>query len=294
METMDITVGICAYNEVQIIERSIRSVYSQILDGIRIKEVIVVSSASTDGTDDVVEKLMKEFPTLKLIRQEKREGKNSAINCYLDAKTTDTVVMLNADNAFGTEQSLQNLVAPLRNDDVGITGSHPVPTNDMSDKVGFAVCMMWAMHHELALQHPKIGELIAFKDIGTRLSTGQQSDEDILRMKIEEAGMKCVYVGDSIVLNRGPETLEDFMKQRVRVNVGECVMKAKFDYNIPTWNKKYLIKAMFASMKVIGFHPFKMLWVARTEMKARKMAQEIADRGEDMPVWDPVKSTKKL
>ena len=187
MEPLDITVGICAYNEAQIIERSIRSVYSQKLTDINVKEVIVVSSASTDGTDDIVKGLMTEFPTLRLIQQEKREGKNSAINCYLDNKSCDIVVMLNADNAFGTEDSLQKLVEPLRNEDVGITGGHPVPTNDKKDKVGFAVCMMWAMHHELALVHPKIGELIAFKDIGTRLSTDMQSDEDILRMKIEEA-----------------------------------------------------------------------------------------------------------
>ena len=295
MEPLDITVGICAYNEAQIIERSIRSVYSQKLTDINVKEVIVVSSASTDGTDDIVKGLMAEFPTLRLIQQEKREGKNSAINCYLDNKSCDIVVMLNADNAFGTEDSLQKLVEPLRNEDVGITGGHPVPTNDKKDKVGFAVCMMWAMHHELALVHPKIGELIAFKDIGTRLSTDMQSDEDILRMKIEEAGMKCVYVGDSILINRGPETLEDFMKQRIRVNIGECTMKKMYDYNIPTWNKKFLIKAMFKSMKVLGFHPFKMLWVARTEMKCRKIAQEHVDRGDDnMSVWDPVKSTKKL
>ena len=295
MEQLNITVGICAYNEAQIIEKSIRSVYSQKLDGITVAEVIVVSSASTDGTDQIVEGLMGEFPTLRLIRQEKREGKNSAINCYLDNKKCDIVVMLNADNAFGTDESLQKLVEPLRSEDVGITGGHPVPTNDKKDKIGFAVCMMWAMHHELAMIYPKIGEIIAFKDIGTRLSTEMQSDEDILRMKIEEAGMKCVYVPDCILLNRGPETLEDFMKQRIRVNVGECTMKKKYDYDIPTWSKKLLIKAMFRSIKVLGFHPIKMLRVARLEMKCRKIAQEHVDSGGDnMSVWDPVESTKKL
>jgi len=163
MQPRDVTVGICAYNEEQIIERSIRSVYSQKLSDVNVKEVIVVSSASTDRTDDIVKGLMSEYPTLRLIQQQKREGKNSAINCYLDSKTCDIVVMLNADNAFGTDDSLQKLVEPLRNSDVGITGGHPIPTNDKKDKVGFAVCMMWAMHHELAMVHPKIGELIAFK-----------------------------------------------------------------------------------------------------------------------------------
>ena len=71
-------------------------------------------------------------------------------------------------------------------------------------------------------------------------------------------------------------------------------MKKKYGYSIPTWNKKFLIKAMFKSMRTLGFHPFKTLWVAKTEMKCRKEAQRIVDEGGDMPVWDPVKSTKKL
>lgn len=295
MSDMEIAVGICAYNEEQIIERSIRSVYSQKLSGVTVKEVLVVSSGSTDRTDDIVRGLSNEFPNLKLFRQEKREGKNSAINCYLDNKTCDIVVMLNADNAFGTEDSLQRLVEPLFDGHVGITGGHPVPTNDKTTKIGFAVNLMWCMHHQLALQHPKIGELIAFRDIGTRLPTDMQSDEDIIRMRIEDAGMICVYVPDCIVVNRGPETEEDFIKQRVRVNVGECTMKKKYGYEIPTWNKKYLAKAMLASVRELGFHPFKMLYTAKLEKRCRRIAQEHVDRGDDnMSVWDRVDSTKKL
>ena len=295
MSDIEITVGICAYNEAQIIERAIRSIFSQKLSGIVVKEVLVVSSGSTDDTNEIVTKLIPEFPPLRLFRQEKREGKNSAINCYLDNKTCDIVVMLNADNVFGTDDSLQKLVEPFRDPKVGITGGRPIPTNDKKDKIGFAVHMMWCMHHELALVHPKIGELIAFRDIGTRLPTDMQSDEDIIRMKLEQAGYICVYVGDSIILNRGPETLEDFMKQRIRVNIGECTMKKMYNYDIPTWNTKYLIHALYDSIHELGFHPYKMLYVAMLERKCRRIAQEHVDKGEDnMSIWDRVDSTKKL
>ncbi len=287
--------GICAYNEAQIIERSIRSVYSQKLSSVSVKEVLVVSSGSTDGTDDIVKGLQAEFPTLRLYRQEKREGKNSAINCYLDNKSCDLVVMLNADNAFGTEDSLEKLVEPFADPKVGITGGHPVPTNGTDTKIGFAVNLMWCVHHQLALEHPKIGELIAFRDIGTRLPTDMQSDEDLIRMKLEDAGYICVYVPDSIVLNRGPETEEDFIKQRVRVNIGECVMQKKYGYSIPTWNKRYLLKAALACFKELGFHPLKMLYVARLEGKCRRIAREhVEEGGDNMSVWEMVGSTKKL
>lgn len=292
---MDITIGICAYNEAQNIERSIRSIYDQKTKDINVEEVIVVSSGSTDGTDDIVRRLAEEYGNITLIRQEKREGKNSAINCYLDNKTCDVVVMLNADNIFGNENSLYSLVSPFFNEKVGMVGGHPVPTNDKKDKVGFATHVLWTMHHHLALVYPKIGELVAFRDIGTRLPTDQQSDEDIIRMNLENADYDCIYAPDAIVLNRGPETEEDFLKQRIRVNIGEVNMKRKFDYDIPSWNKKYLMKAVIGTVKDLGFHPFKLLYAVRLEMKARKTAEEHIDSGDaDMNIWDQVATTKKL
>lgn len=295
MTALDITIGICAYNEAQNIERSIRSIYDQKTKDINVEEVIVVSSGSTDGTDDIVRRLAEEYGNITLIRQEKREGKNSAINCYLDNKTCDVVVMLNADNIFGNENSLYSLVSPFFNEKVGMVGGHPVPTNDKKDKVGFATHVLWTMHHHLALVYPKIGELVAFRDIGTRLPTDQQSDEDIIRMNLENAGYDCIYAPDAIVLNRGPETEEDFLKQRIRVNIGEVNMKRKFNYDIPSWNKKYLMKAVMGTVKDLGFHPFKLLYAVRLEMKARKTAEEHIDSGDaDMNIWDQVTTTKKL
>ena len=293
--SMDITIGICAYNEEQNIERCILSIYAQNTREVNVKEVIVVSSGSTDRTDDIVRTLQGDHKEIVLIRQEKREGKNSAINAYLEAKTCDIVVMLNADNVLGTEDSLWHLVSPFEDEKMGMIGGHPVPTNSKDDKVGFATHMLWTMHHNLALIYPKIGELVAFRDIGTRLTKDQQSDEDLIRMALEKAGYKCAYAPDAIVLNRGPETEADFLKQRTRVNIGECIMKQKYDYDIPSWNKRYLFKALFGTIRDLGFHPFKMLYVGRLELKARKDAQRYVQEGNhDMNVWDPVKTTKKL
>lgn len=294
-DPIEISIGICAYNEDQNIERSIRSIYSQRLPGITVKQVLVVSSGSTDGTDDIVRSLMKEYDNIVFLPQEKREGKNSAINMYLDNMSTDIAVMLNADNLFASEDSLFHLVDPFRDPKVGMVGGHPIPTNDPSTKVGFASQMLWAMHHNLAMIYPKIGEIVAFRDIGTRLRTDLQSDEDLIRMKLEEAGYDCIYAPDATIYNRGPDTEEDFLKQRVRVNIGEVTMKRIYDYDIPSWNKKYLIRAYFQTFRQLGFHPFKMLYMTRLEFKARSMAEEHVKRGDDMMnCWDPVKSTKKI
>ncbi len=292
---MDIAIGICAYNEEQTISKSIRSIFSQTLEDVCIKEVIVVASGCTDGTVSIVQGLMEEYPLLRLIIQEKREGKNSAINAYLDAKTADIVVMLNADNVFATDDSLEQLVLPFRDESVGITGGRPIPLNSKKTKVGYTVHMMWLMHHHLALIYPKIGEIIAFRDIGTRLRTDQQSDEDTLRMRLEEEGYKCIYTPKCIVYNRGPETEEDYRKQRIRVNIGEVNMKKVYDYDIPTWNNRLLIRSFLKSFWELGFHPLKMIYAVRLERACRRAAIEhVRQNKDDMACWERVDSTKKL
>lgn len=294
-DPIEFSIGICAYNEEQNIERCIRTVFTQRLQGFVLKQILVVSSGSTDRTDEIVRSLAAEFPVITFLPQEKREGKNSAINLYLDNMTSKLAVMLNADNVFASDESLQKLLEPFRDPMMGMVGGHPIPTNDPSTKIGFASQMLWAMHHNVAMIYPKIGELVAFREIGTRLRTDLQSDEDIIRMKLEEGGYKTAYAEGATIYNRGPETEEDFLKQRVRVNIGEVTMKKIYDYDVPSWNKKILVKAYLQIFRQLGFHPFKMLYMTRLEFKARRLAREHVARGEDkMSCWDPVQSTKRL
>ncbi|MGI5965122.1 MAG: glycosyltransferase [Candidatus Methanomethylophilaceae archaeon] len=295
MNSVPVTVGICAYNEEGNIERSIRSVYEQKTETAEIKEVIVISSGSTDRTDEIVRSLLPEYRNLRFIPQEKREGKNSAVNLLLDSKNTEIIVLLNADNVLGDGKTLDYLISPFLDSKVGIAGGRPVPTNPKNTFVGFASNFLWTMHHYVAVRYPKIGELIAFRDIGTRLSENTQSDEDTLRMELEKKGYTGVYVPEAVIYNRGPETVRDFVKQRTRVNIGERYMKKDYDYDIPSWDKSLLVGAFADSVKELGFRPAKIMFAASLEIcsRLRAVGYVHADRG-DMNVWDQVSSTKKL
>jgi cellulose synthase/poly-beta-1,6-N-acetylglucosamine synthase-like glycosyltransferase len=295
MKEIPVTIGICAYNEEENIENSVKSVYRQNYEGVSVSEVIVISSGSTDRTDEIVRGMLAEYPNLRFIPQERREGKNSAINLLLDSKRTEIVVLLNADNTLYDENTLSNLIRPFSDDEVGIVGGHPVPTNTKDTVAGFASNMLWALHHRVSLLHPKIGELVAFRDIGTRLPVKSQSDEDILRMNLERKGYQSVYAPDAVIRNRGPENVRDFIKQRTRVNIGERYMKREFDYDIPTWDRDLLFSAVLDSVKDLGFHPIKMSLTVAMEMYSRMKATSYvrSDKG-DMGVWNPVSSTKKL
>lgn len=290
-----VTIGICAYNEEKNVERTVRSIFEQKCQVCDISKILIVSSGSTDRTDEIVNSLSQEYPSVKLIPQKKREGKNSAINLLFDNKETDIMVFLNADNIFENTESLDRLIEPLLDPKVGMVGGHPIPTNKNNCAAGYTVQLMWKMHHYVAIQKPKTGELIAFRDIGTRLPTDMQSDEDILRMQLEKAGYETVYAPEATILNHGPDNARDYIKQRTRVNIGENYMKQKFKYELPTHDYKLLITAFINGIRELGVHPLRMIASLWLEMYPRLKARVYVkmDKG-DMCVWDQVTTTKKL
>ena len=290
-----VSVCICAYNEANNIEKAIRSLYEQKIGDFELRKAYVVSSASTDDTDKIVTRLMEEYATLELIIQKSREGKNSAINAMLEKADTDIVVLFNADNVFKDSGCLLPLLAPFDDPKTGIVGGHPVPTNDISTFIGFASHMIWEMHHNISLKVPKIGELIAFRNIGIKPTIGKQSDEDILKMELEKIGYLSVYAPEAVVLNRGPDTIKDFLKQRIRVNIGEQYMKKDYNFKIPTWDKKLVFYSTIDSIKSLGFHPLKLIFAMSLEFYCRaKAKRHVSKQKDDIVAWDMVESTKKL
>lgn len=289
-----VSVGVCAFNEERNIQRTLDALSQQRLEGFELLEVLVISSGSTDRTDELVLGLARKDPRIKLIRQERREGKVSAVNAFMRSAAGDLLVLNNADNVL-EEGSLQHLIEPFIDPKVGIVGGRPVPVNERSTLVGFAVHMLWDMHHRLSLTSPKIGELVAFRNEHLQLPTDLQLDEDLIRMMLERKGYHAVYAPQAVVLNKGPTTIRDFMKQRTRINIGERYMKRRLDYDIPTQDASLVIAAFAGFLKDNLRHPLKMAGAIAMEVSARVYALVYValDRG-DQIVWSQVGTTKDL
>jgi len=288
-----VSIGVCAFNE----ERNIRACLDSIMQQsarFLIQEILVVSSGSNDGTDGIVRQFEGRDGRFRLLRQERREGKNSAINEFLKQAKGDILVLVNADNRLD-EGSLRHLLEPFEDQAVGVSGGHPVPVNNKDSTIGFAVHMLWEMHHRISLVHPKIGELMAFRRLDKALPTTSQSDEDLIRIELEKRGLRSVYVAEAVVFNKGPTTVADFWGQRTRVNIGEKYLKRWFDYQVPTWNRRLLFAAMLGFLGDNARHPFRLAIAIGLEALARIYSSLYVafDKG-DRAVWNQVSSTKDL
>jgi succinoglycan biosynthesis protein ExoO len=86
-----------AFNAAQFIERALASALEQ--EGVEV-EVVIVDDGSTDGTGDLVERLSKADPRIRLLRLDRNKGPSVARNTALDAAEGEWIAILDADDAY--------------------------------------------------------------------------------------------------------------------------------------------------------------------------------------------------
>ena len=206
---------------------------TQKLKKVIIDEILVISSGSNDQTVSIAKDFAKNDTRIKVIVEKKRNGKATAVNLFLDAARNEVLVLESADT-IPDSKTIERLVAPFLDDNIGITGSHPVPINTTKTFVGFAVHCLWNLHHEISLKNPKMGETIAFRKSFRKIPVLSAVDEVNIEALIRGQGYKAAYIPDAIVRNKGPETMKEFIRQRRRIYAGHLATKAEYSYIVST------------------------------------------------------------
>jgi glycosyltransferase involved in cell wall biosynthesis len=88
-----LAVIIPAFNEAATIAEVIRAVGAQPL----VREIIIVDDASIDGTWDVLQKLLKENPALRLFKHSANQGKGAALRTGFAQVTAPLAIVQDAD-----------------------------------------------------------------------------------------------------------------------------------------------------------------------------------------------------
>ena len=112
-----VSIIISAYNEEKVINEKLQNTIE--LDYPKEKlEVIVVSDASEDSTDDIIRRWVDDHKNIKLLRQDTRRGKSAGLNLAVDAACGDIIVFSDA-NAMYEKNAVFELVKYFANADIG-------------------------------------------------------------------------------------------------------------------------------------------------------------------------------
>ncbi|MBK8961143.1 MAG: glycosyltransferase family 2 protein [Proteobacteria bacterium] len=112
-----VTLIISAFNEAAVLDAKLNN--ARALDYPTDKlQIVVISDASDDGTDDIVLKHAAQDSRVVLHRQEERRGKTAGLNHGIEKANGEVVVFSDA-NAMYEAAAIRELVAPLADPKVG-------------------------------------------------------------------------------------------------------------------------------------------------------------------------------
>jgi len=162
------------------------------------------------------------------------EKEASAINLFLAHASGDIFILESADT-LPDKDCLDRLIAPFENPGVGIDRSPPrCPSTQRTHLLDLQSHLMWTLHHKIALQTPKLGELVSISDFVRQIPNDTAVDEASIEAIVKQAGFNLCYVPGALVRIKGPDTIADFIKQRRRIAAGHLDLARSQSYRVST------------------------------------------------------------
>jgi poly-beta-1,6-N-acetyl-D-glucosamine synthase len=288
------SVGITAHNEQANIGKLLAAMLTQELDQAVITEIVVVASGCTDRTCDIVREYAQRDPRIKLMEQVKREGKTSAINLFLQNAREEICILESGDTIPGPT-TVENLVRLFADPKVGMTGAQKIPTNVPEHIVGYMSHLRLEMEHELCLEIPRLGELIAFRKIFTHLPPDVAMDEAFVEALVIRRGLEVRYAPDAVVYNSGPENMREFIMQRRRNYAGHLHLVRKYGYKVSSMDN---LRVSRIAMQEI-WKAFRLIYTLATLGFVEGLARLLGTydyyvKGRKHEVWDIAWTTKRV
>jgi cellulose synthase/poly-beta-1,6-N-acetylglucosamine synthase-like glycosyltransferase len=193
------SVGVFVYNEEKNIANILFALSKQKNERINLKEIIVVSSGSTDRTNEIAKSFERKNKKIKLIIQKKREGKMAAINLFL-GKMKGQIAVIESGDTIPREDCIEELCKPFLDDaKLGMTGVRAIPTNNKNTFLGYIVHYWWWM----AFRMPRVGEMVAFRrKLIDKIPPNATLDEAWIEAILAKKGYKIETVGTAIIANK--------------------------------------------------------------------------------------------
>lgn len=216
-----VTVVTAAYNEAVQIEETVRNKLAQDYPE-ALLDVIVVSDSSTDGTDEIVQRLGRR---VTLLRQEPRSGKTAALNLAVRHATGEILVFADANSIYAPE-AIRNLVANFADPTVGyVTGRMVYVTSDGS-LVGDGCSAYMRYENWLRKQESRLAAVIGVdggidavrKELYQPMRADQLPDF-VLPLNVAEKGYRVVYEPTAMLREAALTEQGDEYRMRVRVSL---------------------------------------------------------------------------
>lgn len=222
-------------------------------------EILVVDSASTDATRQIVKSVMREHskvsPMITLVEEGKRNGKSSALNLGVTRARGGIVLVADANSLF-SKDVLRELAPHFKNPYVGaVSGRYMVlnPEEDIPQQEDFywrLEDMMFRAESDLDSVSTVIGTISAWRKELLDFSPEMITEDLDMTINVRRMGYKISYEPDAIAYENAATTVDDQILQRKRTGLGTLQATIRhIRYFIPP--KNLYSAVIFPSHKIL-------------------------------------------
>lgn len=262
-----VSILIPTYNEENVIKNRIFNLLS--LNYLKENyEIIIIDSASKDKTiknvQEVIDNHKDNYPKIKLVKEEVRLGKGSAINLGKKVAESDFILVTDA-NAIFQKNVLKEMMPHFKDNHVGGVGGRYIVANP-EDPLGASTSFYWNLEYMMRLGESALysaclfhGEINIWRKDIVDADTKMLSEDLDMCISIIKKGYKIIYEPWAIVYEPAATTVSDQIKQRKRTSIGTIQNIFKhYKFLFFSWN--WYTKLIFPSHKtLVMFSPFLLL-----------------------------------
>lgn len=256
---------ISAFNEERLIGEKIQSVYQTNYPGNRF-EVLIGSDASTDKTDEILQKVSGKYPSLHYFKFPERRGKGNVMNDLYRHARGDVIVFTDANVMF-EKQTLRELIRFFKDQRIGLVDSQMINTNTKEEGISYQEKSY--ISREVKIKHsesilwgtmmgPFGGCFALRRKLFVPVPKNFLVDDFYINMKVLEAGYLCINNPGAKVYEEVPSDLGAEFRRKKRIATGNFQNLRAFTGML--WHKTPGLSFSYISHKVLRWlGPFFML-----------------------------------
>ena len=220
-----VSILIPAHNEAAVIEETLRNKLRLDYPANRL-EILVVSDASSDGTDAIVERVAGDSPVpIRLHRQEPRQGKTVGINTLVTMARGEIIAFADANSTWA-EDALAKLVRNFADPEVGYVTGKMVYTTADGSLVGDGCSAYMRYENWLREKETALGSVVGVdggidamrRSLYAPLRADQLPDF-VQPLKVVEQGSRVVYEPQALLKEPALQDADSEFSMRVRVTL---------------------------------------------------------------------------
>lgn len=223
----EVAILMAAYNEEKVIGEKIVSVLDTTYPLQKIT-IYIGSDASTDKTDEIINKFVQKNPKLKLVRFGGRTGKSGIIN-QLAADAKQEIFILTDANVIFKKETIFNLIRHFKNRNVAQVAANIIkvsPSNKgiasqeksyiaLENKIKYAESLRWN-----SIMGAEGGCYAIRRENFSPVPKNFYMDDFYITLNVIEQGKQIVFDKEAVCNEDVPTQSQEEFKRKVRISIG--------------------------------------------------------------------------